>query len=79
LADEDAEVSMARTIGIGLQDFQKMITNNCFYIDKTDFIREWWESKDDVTLITRPISLWQRELPESVSGAMDSYLKGNRC
>jgi len=70
---------MARTIGIGLQDFQKMITNNCFYIDKTDFIREWWESKDDVTLITRPISLWQRELPESVSGAMDSYLKGNRC
>ena len=79
MADEDAEVSMARTIGIGLQDFQKMITNNCFYIDKTDFIREWWESKDDVTLITRPISLWQRELPESVSGAMDSYLKGNRC
>ena len=28
--------------------------NKCFYIDKTDFIREWWESKDDVTLITRP-------------------------
>ena len=45
---------MGRTIGIGMQDFQKIITNHCFYIDKTDFIREWWESKDDVTLITRP-------------------------
>lgn len=45
---------MARTVGIGIQDFEKMITNECFYVDKTDFIREWWESKDDVTLITRP-------------------------
>ncbi|MGN0406140.1 MAG: AAA family ATPase [Bariatricus sp.] len=45
---------MARTVGIGIQDFEKIITNKCFYIDKTDFIREWWESKDDVTLITRP-------------------------
>lgn len=45
---------MARTVGIGIQDFGKMITNDCYYVDKTDFIREWWESKDDVTLITRP-------------------------
>ena len=45
---------MARTVGIGIQDFAKMITNDCFYVDKTEFIREWWESKDDVTLITRP-------------------------
>ncbi|MCR2046725.1 ATP-binding protein [Acetatifactor muris] len=45
---------MARTVGIGIQDFAKMIINNCFYVDKTDFIREWWERKDDVTLITRP-------------------------
>ncbi len=45
---------MARTVGIGIQDFAKVITNNCFYVDKTDFIREWWERKDDVTLITRP-------------------------
>jgi hypothetical protein len=27
---------------------------NCFYVDKTDFIRDWWENQDDVTLITRP-------------------------
>ena len=45
---------MARTVGIGIQDFEKMISNNYFYIDKTDFIKEWWESGDDVTLITRP-------------------------
>ena len=45
---------MARTIGIGIQNFEKIITNNCFYVDKTDFIREWWDSMDDVTLITRP-------------------------
>ena len=45
---------MSRTVGIGIQDFGKIIENNCFYVDKTGFIREWWESKDDVTLITRP-------------------------
>lgn len=45
---------MARTVGIGIQDFEKIIENECFYVDKTDFIREWWERKDDVTLITRP-------------------------
>ena len=45
---------MARTISIGAQDFAKLRENNCFYVDKTGFIREWWESADDVTLITRP-------------------------
>ncbi len=45
---------MARTVGIGIQDFDKLITNNCFYVDKTSFIKEWWESRDEVTLIARP-------------------------
>lgn len=45
---------MARTAAIGVQDFEKVRKNNYFYIDKTDFIREWWENGDDVTLITRP-------------------------
>ena len=45
---------MARTIGIGRQDFETMRMEDTFYIDKTNFIREWWENKDDVTLITRP-------------------------
>ncbi len=45
---------MARTVGIGIQSFEKLIVENSFYIDKTDFIRQWWENRDDVTLITRP-------------------------
>lgn len=43
-----------KTISIGRQDFASLRENNCFYIDKTDFIKEWWSSQDDVTLITRP-------------------------
>ena len=45
---------MKREIGTGVQDFEKLRINNCFYIDKTDFIRDWWQGNDDVTLITRP-------------------------
>ena len=45
---------MARTVAIGIQDFESIITNSYFYIDKTDFIRQWWENGDSVTLITRP-------------------------
>ena len=45
---------MARTIGIGTQSFEKIREHQYFYVDKTDFIREWWENGDDVTLITRP-------------------------
>ena len=45
---------MARTVGIGHQDFEKVVTTNIFYVDKTLFIKEWWENVDEVTLITRP-------------------------
>lgn len=45
---------MTRTIGIGQQDFADIRRDGLFYIDKTKFIKEWWESKDSVTLITRP-------------------------
>lgn len=45
---------MARTVGIGYQDFEQLITKDVFYIDKTAFIKEWWENKDMVTLIARP-------------------------
>ncbi len=45
---------MARTVAIGIQDFSKIIENNYFYVDKTAFLREWWESGDEVTMITRP-------------------------
>ena len=45
---------MTRKVAIGIQQFDTMIERKCFYVDKTDFIREWWESDDDVTLIARP-------------------------
>ena len=45
---------MQKRIGIGKQDFAALMENQCFYIDKTDLIRQWWDSGDDVTLITRP-------------------------
>ena len=43
-----------KVVAIGKQAFDSVIENDCFYIDKTSFIKEWWENKDDVTLITRP-------------------------
>ncbi len=45
---------MARTVAIGVQDFETLISRDSFYIDKTNFIKEWWDSRDEVTLITRP-------------------------
>lgn len=45
---------MARTVGIGIQNYSDIIAGNYFYVDKTGFIKEWWESGDSVTLITRP-------------------------
>ena len=45
---------MAKTVSIGKQDFASLREQNSFYIDKTDLIRAWWESQDDITLITRP-------------------------
>ena len=45
---------MRRVIGIGQQDFGDIRRANLFYVDKTAFIREWWENRDCVTLITRP-------------------------
>ncbi len=45
---------MARTISIGCQDFETIRREGYFYIDKTLFIKEWWEEGDSVTLIARP-------------------------
>ena len=45
---------MKKKVAIGLQNFEELIQKNYYYIDKTDFIREWWDCGDSVTLITRP-------------------------
>ncbi|WP_455195235.1 AAA family ATPase [Eubacterium ramulus] len=45
---------MPKVISIGNQGFEDIRKENHFYVDKTEFIREWWESGDSITLITRP-------------------------
>ena len=45
---------MKKKVAIGIQNFEKLREKDCFYIDKTSFIQAWWESNDEVTLITRP-------------------------
>ena len=45
---------MAGNVAIGVQSFAELREENYFYIDKTAFIKEWWESGDSATLITRP-------------------------
>lgn len=47
-------IDVKKVIGIGKQSFEDIIQSNCFYVDKTSLIKEWWESEDDITLITRP-------------------------
>lgn len=59
---------MKSVISIGNQDFVSIRKNNCFYIDKTDFIREWWENQDSVTLITRP-----RRFGKTLNMSMTEY------
>ena len=45
---------MGNKVVIGRQDFASLREGDYFYIDKTGFIKEWWDAGDDVTLITRP-------------------------
>ena len=45
---------MDTKVAIGLQSFEVIRNKNIFYVDKTDFIKDWWEREDSVTLITRP-------------------------
>ena len=65
---------MAKTVGIGIQSFEKIRENDYFYIDKTDFIREWWDSGDDVTLITRP-----RRFGKTLNMSMVEQYAGSLC
>ena len=64
---------MARTVAIGIQDFEQIIKNDCFYVDKTDFIREWWNSRDSVTLIARP-----RRFGKTLNMSMLDYFFSNK-
>ncbi len=64
---------MAKTVGIGYQDFGDLLKENVFYIDKTYFIKDWWENKDMVTLVTRP-----RRFGKTLTMSMLEYFFSNR-
>ena len=80
---------MTSAISIGKQDFASLRENHYFYVDKTDFIRQWWESGDDITLITRPrrfgktlnMSMLNVSFPDSMQKKVPSlkgFPSGNR-
>ncbi len=64
---------MAKTVGIGYQDFGDLLRENVFYIDKTYFIKDWWENKDMVTLVTRP-----RRFGKTLTMSMLEHFFSNR-
>ncbi|MCR4640493.1 MAG: ATP-binding protein [Lachnospiraceae bacterium] len=64
---------MAKTVAIGVQDYASLIEKDSFYVDKTGFIREWWESRDAVTLITRP-----RRFGKTLNMSMLNYFFSNK-
>ncbi len=64
---------MAKTVGIGYQDFGDLLRENVFYIDKTYFIKDWWENRDMVTLVTRP-----RRFGKTLTMSMLEHFFSNR-
>lgn len=71
-SENGASSNGKREISIGNQDFKAIIENNYFYQDKTLFIKEWWESGDVVTLITRP-----RRFGKTLNMSMVDYFFSN--
>lgn len=64
---------MTKTVAIGSQDYSNLIENRYFYIDKTSFIKDWWNSGDSVTLITRP-----RRFGKTMTMSMLNYFFSKR-
>lgn len=52
--NEKAGKGMEKVISIGKQNFASLRENDYFFVDKSLFIKSWWENGDDITLITRP-------------------------
>ena len=45
---------MEKVISIGKQNFASLRENDYFFVDKSLFLKSWWENGDEITLITRP-------------------------
>ena len=61
-------LSKKQPIPIGVDDFKDLIKENYLHIDKTLLIKEFWDDKAKVTLITRP-----RRFGKSISLSMLRY------
>jgi len=53
---------MVKQVAIGIQEFSTLREQDYFYIDKTAFIKDWWERGDEVTLLTRPQQWFRKYL-----------------
>ena len=45
---------MKKGIGIGIEDFKKIIEEDCYYFDKTNYIEELLKDRTEIKLFTRP-------------------------
>ena len=45
---------MKKGIGVGIEDFRKIIREDCYYFDKTNYIEELLKDKTVIKLFTRP-------------------------
>ncbi len=43
-----------KKLAIGIEDFEKLIKSEFYYVDKTGMIRELLQNPAEVTLFTRP-------------------------
>ncbi|KAK8880390.1 hypothetical protein M9Y10_003061 [Tritrichomonas musculus] len=62
------DLRLFQEVGIGYSDFYEIRKNNYFYVDKTEFISEWWGKGPLSTLITRP-----RRFGKSLTMSMVKY------
>lgn len=56
---------MHPVISIGKQNFASLRENNCFYIDKSDLIREWWESQDARIMLQNIVKKVRKNVTEA--------------
>ena len=64
---------MEKYIGLGVSDFKQMIKEDIYYVDKTMYIKEIIDNRDNVVLVTRP-----RRFGKTLNMSMLRYYFDNR-
>ena len=68
---------LGKQVGIGLQEFTEIIDKGIFYVDKTQFISEWWADPTKVTLITRPRRFGKTLMLSTIEAFFDPVFAGH--